>query len=152
MAKVRFSLDLDCWIDGVEIEGDNYDDCYQKLLKMSLDDILSAGGYVKAEEMNDIEGEMVEEDYYEEEGEYEEGPYGFEDVKKLILGDGKPDWWLLQEIEMDYGDGKKLADWLTDQGVEVQNDPEDEDWWVDDGFHEYHWGDCYFYPYGRGSF
>ena len=150
MAKVRFSFDLDCWIDGVEIEGDNYDDCYQKLLKMSLEDILDAGGYVKSEEMNDIEGEMVEEDYYEEDEDYEECPYGLEDVKKLILGDAKKDWWRFDEIEMDYGDGKKLADWLIDQGVEVQYDPEDEDWCVNDGFNEYHWGDCYFYPYARG--
>ena len=57
---------------------------------------------------------------------------------------------------MNYNRLERLADWLTKRGIEVQSDPsssiddnEDQEWWVED---EYHWGDCYFYPYPRQTF
>ena len=104
------------------------------------------------EDYDDEDSEDINESTYDD----EEGPYGFEDVKKLISGKGKRAWWFLKEIEMDYGDGKKLADWLIKRGIQVQSDTsssidddQDQEWWVED---EYHWGDCYFYPYPKGTF
>ncbi len=70
--------------------------------------------------------------------------YGYEDVIHVIECDkGYEDAWYLKEIEMDYGDGKKLADALIAKGYDVKYDEDDEMWSLDDC----HWGDCYWYPY-----
>lgn len=72
--------------------------------------------------------------------------YGYEDVIHVIESDdGYEDGWYLQEIEMDYGDGKKLADALIAKGYDVKYD-EDEEMWEAEGSH---WSDCYWYPYEK---
>lgn len=74
-------------------------------------------------------------------------PYGIEDVKDYIFGKCSKEWKFLNEIEMDYGDGQKLANWLKEKGVPVEEIDED-CWQVKDDYGiKYHWNDCYFYPY-----
>lgn len=71
-------------------------------------------------------------------------PYGVSDVKKLINGKAPQWWWHRKEIEMDFGDGEKLARYLKNKNVDVYYIEDDEMWYVPK---EYHWTDCYFYPY-----
>ena len=75
-------------------------------------------------------------------------PYGIENVKDYICGKCSRDWDFLNEIEMDYGDGEKLANWLIAKGVKVEQP--NENYWQVKNEHaavKYHWTDCYFYPY-----
>lgn len=72
--------------------------------------------------------------------------YGYEDVIHVIESDeGYEDGWYLKEIEMDFGDGKKLADALIAKGYNVEYNEDDEMWELKDK--DCHWGDCYWYPY-----
>lgn len=74
--------------------------------------------------------------------------YGYEDVLNVITNKkGYEEGWYAKEIEMNYGDGKKLADALTEKGYDVKYDEDDEMWMIDDGATTCHWGDCYWYPY-----
>ena len=68
-------------------------------------------------------------------------PYGFADVKKYL--NGKLEFYG-NEIEMDFGDGLKLANYLKKKGEQVNYCPSQETWSIPG---ECHWGDCYFYPY-----
>lgn len=70
-----------------------------------------------------------------------ETPYGFADVKKYL--DGRLEFYG-DEIEMDFGDGLKLANYLKKKGEQVNYCPSQETWSIPG---ECHWGDCYFYPY-----
>ena len=72
--------------------------------------------------------------------------YGYEDVLCVIENEeGFEDGWYQQEIEMNYGDGEKLADALIEKGYEVKYDSMWKMWWMDDC----HWSDCYWYPYSK---
>lgn len=67
--------------------------------------------------------------------------YGLADVKKYLKGKLK---FYGNEIEMDFGDGLKLAKYLKGRGNRVNYCPSQETWSIPG---ECHWGDCYFYPY-----
>ena len=67
--------------------------------------------------------------------------YGLSDVKKYLSG--KVDFYG-DEIELDYGDGFKLAKYLRKQGKPVWFSPSMECWYIPG---ECHWYNCYFYPY-----
>jgi hypothetical protein len=71
-------------------------------------------------------------------------PYGLYDVKRMLNYRAPEDWWVKREIEMDFGDGSKLASYLSKKGVDVKFDSEAEMWFVKG---KYHFSDCYFYPY-----
>lgn len=74
--------------------------------------------------------------------------YGYEDVLNVIEGkEGYEDGWYVKEIEMDYGDGKKLADALTEKGYDVCYDSDEEQWFLTSRDCFFHWTDCYWYPY-----
>lgn len=68
-------------------------------------------------------------------------PYGLSDVKKYL--NGRLEFYG-NEIEMDFGDGLKLAKYLKQQGKQVNYCPSQETWSIP---RDCHWGDCYFYPY-----
>ena len=74
---------------------------------------------------------------------YNNIPYGLVDVKKLLSGQHQ-EWWHTKEIEMESGDGERLAKYLAKKGLEVIYDEENEMWSVPN---EYSWTDTYFYPY-----
>ena len=74
---------------------------------------------------------------------YNNTPYGLVDVKKLLSGQHQ-EWWHTKEIEMESGDGERLAKYLAKKGLEVIYDEENEMWSIPN---EYSWTDGYFYPY-----
>ncbi len=70
--------------------------------------------------------------------------YGYKDVIHVINNDkGYEDGWYLKEIEMNFGDGKRLANALIAKGIDVKYDKDREIWEAKDS----HWGNCYWYPY-----
>lgn len=79
-----------------------------------------------------------------EEARMSRNPYGINDVKRLLNNKAPEAWWGREEIEMDFGDGSKLANYLTKKGIDVKYNEEDERWFVKG---KYNFGDCYFYPY-----
>lgn len=92
------------------------------------------------------------------EGELEEGrnnpyftPYGYRDAIKVLNRTAPEYYWHLKEIEMDKGDGVKLARYALKKGmpikVDINSDPDYPEFYLKDGISEYHWND-YFYPYG----
>ena len=74
--------------------------------------------------------------YYKPEGVYE--------VRKILNGKAPAYYYSLTEIELEYGDAPKLADYAIALGFDVIYD-EDEEYWIISGM--YHWDDGYFYPY-----
>lgn len=77
--------------------------------------------------------------------------YGYKDVIEVIKGtEGYEEGWYTQEIEMDYGDGKKLADVLALAGYDVKYDEDEVTWYLEK--EECHWTDCYWYPYERSEY
>lgn len=75
---------------------------------------------------------------------YADEPYGAYDVKRLVSGRAPDYWWVKKEIEMDFGDGAKVAAYLKKKGVDLKFDSDNETWFVKG---QYHFTDCYFYPY-----
>lgn len=69
------------------------------------------------------------------------GLYGRADVIAYL--DGKLEFYG-NEIEMDFGDGLKLAKYLHKRGKQVYGCPSEEIWSIPG---QCHWTDCYFYPY-----
>ena len=69
------------------------------------------------------------------------GPYGRADAIAYL--NGKLEFYG-NEIEMDFGDGLKLAKYLKKQGKQVYACPSEEIWSIPG---QCHWTDCYFYPY-----
>lgn len=71
-------------------------------------------------------------------------PYGISDVRKVLNGKAPTYYYELDEIEMDYGDGAKVAAYAEKLGLEVRQDMYDDTYYIPG---KYHWSDCYFYPY-----
>ena len=75
-------------------------------------------------------------------------PYGLYDVYRLLRGKAPDSWWSRKEIEMDFGDGLKLAKHLSRRkGKTVKFNADNETWYVPG---QYYWNDCYFYPFQYG--
>lgn len=68
-------------------------------------------------------------------------PYGRADAIAYL--NGKLEFYG-NEIEMDFGDGLKLAKYLHKRGKQVYACPSEEIWSIPG---QCHWTDCYFYPY-----
>ena len=74
-------------------------------------------------------------------------PYGYKDAAKVLNGKAPKYYYHLKEIEMDTGDGVKLARYAMRKGLPVmvdKNSDPDYPQFAIKG--EYHWDD-YFYPY-----
>lgn len=78
-------------------------------------------------------------------------PYGYRDAAKVLNRTAPEYYWHLKEIEMDRGDGIKLANYALKKGLPVMLDKNSDldypEFYLKDGSSEYHWGD-YFYTYG----
>lgn len=78
-------------------------------------------------------------------------PYGYRAAAKVLNRTAPEYYWHLKEIEMDRGDGIKLANYALKKGLPVMldkhSDPDYPEFYLKDGSSEYHWGD-YFYTYG----
>lgn len=74
-------------------------------------------------------------------------PYGYRDAAKVLSGKAPDYYYNLKEIEMDEGDGIKLAKYALRKGLPVMVDPDDDPdyptFFIEG---KYHWND-YFYPY-----
>ena len=74
-------------------------------------------------------------------------PYGYKDAAKVLNGKAPEYYYHLKEIEMDRGDGEKLARYARKIGLPVVQDPNDDpDYPTFYILGKYHWND-YFYPY-----
>lgn len=60
--KVKFNFNLEAWIQDVEIEADSMEEAENKLYGMTVQELIEAG-YVHTSDLNDVEGEIVEQDY-----------------------------------------------------------------------------------------
>ena len=60
MPKYQMDVDLDSWIQCLEIEADSPDEAKEKLCKMSIEDIIKEG-YVKDFSIRSLDIERVEE-------------------------------------------------------------------------------------------
>ena len=60
--KVKFDFNLQAWIQDVEIEADSIEEAENKLYGMTVQELIEAG-YVHTSDLDDVEGEIVEQDY-----------------------------------------------------------------------------------------
>ena len=60
--KVKFNFNLEAWIQDVEIEADSMEEAENKLYGMTVQELIEAG-YVHTSDLDEVEGEIVEQDY-----------------------------------------------------------------------------------------
>lgn len=60
--KVKFNFNLEAWIQDVEIEADSIEEAENKLYSMTVEELIEAG-YIHTSDLDDVEGEIVEQDY-----------------------------------------------------------------------------------------
>ena len=60
--KVKFNFNLEAWIQDVEIEADSVEEAENKLYRMTVQELIEAG-YVHTSDLDDVESEIVEQDY-----------------------------------------------------------------------------------------
>jgi hypothetical protein len=60
--KVKFNFNLEAWIQDVEIEADSMEEAENKLYGMTVQELIEAG-YIHTSDLDDVEGEIVEQDY-----------------------------------------------------------------------------------------
>ncbi len=61
MKKFIFDFNLSAWIQGIEIEAEDYEEAVEKLGRMSAYDLVS-DGYVKNSDITDIDYEVEEDE------------------------------------------------------------------------------------------
>ena len=64
--KVKFNFNLNAWIQDVEIEADSFEEAENKLYRMDVQELIEAG-YINTSDLDDVEGEVIEEDELEAE-------------------------------------------------------------------------------------
>ena len=60
--KVKFDFNLQAWIQDVEIEADSIEEAEEKLYRMTVAELIEAG-YIHTSDLDDVESEIVEQDY-----------------------------------------------------------------------------------------
>lgn len=60
--KVKFDFNLQAWIQDVEIEADSIEEAENKLYRMTVEELIEAG-YIHTSDLDDVESEIVEQDY-----------------------------------------------------------------------------------------
>ena len=61
--RVKFGFNLQAWISGVEVEGNSLKDCREKLLRMTVEEILEEGA-VRESDISDIDHVIIEQDFH----------------------------------------------------------------------------------------
>jgi len=61
--KVKFDFNLDAWIQNLEIEADSIEQAKDKLMSMSLEDMIEAGAYMKDFNIDSVDTEITEATY-----------------------------------------------------------------------------------------
>ena len=60
--KVKFNFNLQAWIQDIDIEADSMEEAENKLYRMTVEELIEAG-YIHTSDLDDVEGEIVEQDY-----------------------------------------------------------------------------------------
>lgn len=60
--KVRFDLNVEVWLRGIEVEGDDYDDAENNLYSMTFEELMEKG-YVRSFGITDCGSTIVEQEY-----------------------------------------------------------------------------------------
>ena len=61
--KVMFDFNLDAWIQNLEIEADSVEQAQEKLMSMSLEEMLEAGASIKGSDVDLVDAEITEATY-----------------------------------------------------------------------------------------
>ena len=62
MKTYKLDFNLSAWIQGVEIEAENKEEALNKLMNMSVEEMLESG-VIKDCDFSDIDSEIIEADY-----------------------------------------------------------------------------------------
>ncbi len=89
MKTFTFDINLSCWVQGIEVEADSYEEALEILNSMSADEIVDEG-YVKRKDISDIDYDVEDDEEDEEEFEDDEDDLDFDDNYELADG-GKYD-------------------------------------------------------------
>ena len=72
MKTFKFDFNLSCWIQNLEIEADDYEEAFEKLRTMSVEDIVEEG-YVHNFDITDLDCDYdYDEDNEEDEDDFED--------------------------------------------------------------------------------
>ena len=61
MKVFTFDFDLDAWIQDIEIEAEDYDEAKEKLLQMSVEELIE-NGYIKDYDISNLDYEKIDEE------------------------------------------------------------------------------------------
>ena len=120
---------------------DEYPDAYYQIVHDRLYDITDEvnGDYDYDDDIDEMLTENRWNPYFT--------PYGYRDAAKVLNGKAPEYYYHLKEIEMDRGDGVKLARYAMRKGLPVMVDKNSDPDYLEFAIKgEYHWND-YFYPY-----
>ena len=117
--KVCFDLNVEVWLRGVEVEGDDYDEAENNLYRMTLEELMDKG-YVKSFDITDCDGTVVEQEY----------TVKCSNIKYDISPSDLMDWEEYQTLtdeEIDQRIDDVIQTLPTELTVEVYGNPRDED-------------------------
>ena len=117
--KVRFDLNVEAWLRGIEVEGDDYDEAENNLYRMTLEELLDEG-YVRSFEITDCDGTIVEQEYTVKCSniKYDISPSDIMDLEE---------YQTLTDEEIDQRIDEVIQTLPTELTVEVYGNPRDED-------------------------
>lgn len=117
--KVRFDINVEAWLRGIEVEGDDYDDAENNLYRMTLEELLDEG-YVRSFEITDCDGTIVEQEYTVKCSniKYDISPSDIMDLEE---------YQTLTDEELDQRIDEVIQTLPTELTVEVYGNPRDED-------------------------
>ena len=117
--KVRFDINVEAWLRGIEVEGDDYDDAENNLYRMTLEELLDEG-YVRSFEITDCDGTIVEQEYIVKcfNIKYDISPSDIMDLEE---------YQTLTDEELDQRIAEVILALPTELTVEVCGNPRDED-------------------------
>lgn len=117
--KVRFDLNVDVWLRGIEVEGDDYDDAENNLYSMTFEELME-NGYVRSFDITDCDSAIVEQEYTVKCSniKYDISPSDIMDLEEYNT---------LTDEEIDRRIDEVIQTLPTELTVEVYGNPRDED-------------------------
>lgn len=117
--KVRFDLNVDVWLRGIEVEGDDYDDAENNLYSMTFEELME-NGYVRSFDITDCDSAIVEQEYTVKCSniKYDISPSDIMDLEEYNT---------LTDEEIDRRIDDVIQTLPTELSVEVYGNPRDED-------------------------
>lgn len=131
MNNYKFSIDVDAWIDGIEIEAHNIDEAKEKLSSMELEELIGEG-YVKGFDITDIDYDeevvTIDDDEINEQIggrplEFENGEVFYvECVEGTLYAGHMTNAGIMHEYEIEYDVDKSLDENLQVLADEIMSD------------------------------